>query len=235
MEDPFPQVQHEVRTAWTQLSTSTMPESERNARLDALDQDVRDLRAALDIARAEPTRFRLSFRDISERSTFVDEMTRAISAARKKQQQQKQQDAKKTSLTSLLVSDHSHGDSRSHTHGDRRNANPQSEIRDANNAFVNEELSAQAVAIRMQDDDLDDLASAVQRIGDLGRDMHAELEEQGALLEDLGGRFDGTVSRLKAIRHRVDRVMEQTGRRNFCTIIWLSITFFVLTVLVVIT
>lgn len=101
--------------------------------------------------------------------------------------------------------------------------------------YIEDELGLQTMQMREQDERLDDLSSAVQRIGHLGRDMHDELEQQGQLLDDLDNRFDGTLSRLKAIRQRVDRVIEQTGRKQFCTIVWLSITFLILTILIVVT
>lgn len=225
LDDPFPQVQQEVRAAWALLSKETLTEAERVSRLEALDQDVRDLQMALDIARAEPERFRLSPADLSTRAAFVNDMGRAISAARARLLITNKDTNSNTKLNKKMYGNENGKDNMNMNEADRL----------ANDAFVDDELRAQSLALREQDEGLDELASAVQRIGHLGRDMHAELEEQGELLQDIGGRFDGTLSRMKAVRLRVDRVIQHTGRKQFCTIIWLSITFLILTVLVVMT
>lgn len=198
-EDPFHQVQREVQDKWRALNTgpvsARLSAAERAQRMRALEEDVRDLESAVEMARAEPGRFRISAAELERRGRFVRDMRGALARA---------------------------GD------GDDEDAR-------ARVAAAADHTALQVEAVRQQDEDLDHLSTAVQRIGALGRDMHNELEEQGELLQDLGGHFDGTLSRMKAVHARVHAVMERTGRKQFCTILWLSVIFFVLTVLVVVT
>lgn len=56
---------------------------------------------------------------------------------------------------------------------------------------------------------LDELASAVKRIGTLGRSMHEELEQWGELLGDLDERLGGTFRRLKSVTDRIDFFMKK--------------------------
>lgn len=213
-EDPFPQVRQEVQASWTSLRSERLPKHEQMARLDALDSDVHDLEVAIEITRSEPTRFQISASELADRTVFVGELKRALASYR---ETIGQRGAQRGAL------------------GTRMQDGVADETHRANESFVNDQMRLQTDVLAEQDEHLDELSNAVQRIGNLGRDMHVELEQQGDLLDDLGGRFDGTVSRMKAVRQRVEVVMERTGRRECCTMLWLSVTFLVLTLLVVLT
>lgn len=67
---------------------------------------------------------------------------------------------------------------------------------------VDEQLT-QTRLLERQNKDFDKLAAAVKRIETLRRDMHVGLEQQGDLLGDLRGRFDGTNGRLQLF-HKYD-------------------------------
>lgn len=194
LEDPFPAVQKEVSASFRELQSirSRLSEAELNERLKVIEDDVSDLRRALDIAKQDPRRYNLSEEEIQRRSDFLNDISRHVQSF--------------SSPSTNTVKDE----------------------------YIDGHLQQQQLQLQTQDEHLDDLANAVQRIGVLGRDMHNELEQQGEMLDDLGGRFDTTMHRLKAIRQRVEVVMEQTGRRQFCTIVWLCITFLILTILIVI-
>lgn len=215
-EDPFPQVAHEVRTAYTMLagpSGDSLSDEAFKQRVRMLEQDVTDLNTTIDIVREDPARFGMTVNELSQRASFISEMQMALKTLRTKR-----------GVKSANWGEYHNMESRSGQQGTQRGDN-----------FVDDEQLTQTRLLERQDEDLDELASAVKRIGALGRDMHVELEQQGELLDDLGGRFDGTIGRLKSVRDRIDVVMEQTGRRQFCTIVWLTITFLVLTFLVVLT
>lgn len=210
LEDPFPQVQQEVRTRVIELqrglaigggsSRESQPISvqERKRQITHVEQDVNDLRMALDIARTEPERFRLTTEQLNERARFIDDMARSLQTLRHNITTNNQSTTRAPSSTNI-------------------------------------ELRNQEMMLQEQDEELDDLANAVERIGNLGRDMHEELQSQGQMLDDLGGRFDTTLSRMKAVRQRVENFMQQTGRSHFCTIVWLLVAFIATTILIVVT
>lgn len=116
-----------------------------------------------------------------------------------------------------------------------RNQSDQNETWQPNDSFVDPEQQQQELIMQNQDAHLGELASAVERIGVLGRDMHQELEEQGQILDEFGDEFDETTSRIRNVQQRLDRFIAETGPRQFCMIVVLSITFVILTVLVVVT
>lgn len=217
-EDPFPQVAREVQATHTYLagpSGDMLSDQQFSHRVSLLEQDISDLNATIQIVREDPSRFGMTSEELSARASFISEMRGAVTTLRKKRALRSGR-----RLNEVMAPHQGKND------GFRGVPNEN---------FADGEQTTQTQLLQRQDEDLDALASAVKRIGNLGRDMHVELEQQGELLEDLGGRFDGTIGRLKAIRNRVDVVMEQTGRRQFCTIVWLSVTFLVLTLLVVLT
>lgn len=116
-----------------------------------------------------------------------------------------------------------------------RNQPHQNEAWQPNDPFVDHEQQQQELIMQSQDTQLGELASAVERIGVLGRDMHQELEEQGQILDEFGDEFDETTSRMRNVQQKLDRFIAETGPRQFCIIVVLSITFVILTVLVVLT
>lgn len=214
-EDPFPQVAYEVRTAYAILagpSGDSLSDEAFKQRVRTLEQDVTDLNTTIDIVREDPVRFGMTINELSQRASFISEMQMSLKNLRTKR-------GISANWDEYQNIEHRSGQSGIQHEDD----------------FVDDEQLTQTRLLERQDEDLDELASAVRRIGDLGRDMHVELEQQGELLDDLGGRFDGTIGRLKSIRDRIDVVMEQTGRRQFCTIVWLTLTFLILTLLVVLT
>lgn len=116
-----------------------------------------------------------------------------------------------------------------------RNQLDQDEAWQPNDPFMDHEQQQQELIMQNQDAQLGELASAVERIGVLGRDMHQELEEQGQILDEFGDEFDETTSRMRNVQQKLDRFIAETGPRQFCIIVVLSITFVILTVLVVLT
>lgn len=234
-DDPFPLVQRDVRAAWAALSAHPPPPpSERAARLSALQADLADLSTAVDIARADPARFGLTASDLSARSAFVSDMRRAISAYTATPAA-----AAAASTKAALFANHtSHNSTTTTITTNNNNQNTSNTTRtagDANDGFVADQMRRQTDTLAEQDGHLDELATAVRRIGALGRDMHVELEAQGDMLDGLADGMDGTMSRYKRVRERLDAFVEMAGPRNFCTIVWLSVAFLVLTVLVVLT
>ncbi|KAI0562543.1 Syntaxin 6 [Gracilaria domingensis] len=207
-EDPFPIVQEEVRAAWASLSKdlSHISETQYQARVQTLECDVKDLSDAVQIAKQDRQRFGLSEHEIASRQHFVTDMQRNILALRKRAE------IAPSNATSRA-----------------------DEIRRANDSFIGSELRQQEMLMEHQDVQLGELASAVERIGIMGRDMHQELEEQGQMLDDLGDEMVDARSRMKSVHRKLNKFIEETGPRNFCTIVGLCITFIVLTILVVTT
>ncbi len=87
-----------------------------------------------------------------------------------------------------------------------------------NKDFARAESEVQMQLVREQDEQLDELAIAVERIGVMGKEMHTELGQQGSMLEELEDDFDNTRGRMGEVQRRLNRFVEETGRGQLCTI-----------------
>lgn len=230
-EDPFQSVQKEVQESWdaifaefqrwaktsAQDAVSALPAREAlENKLHTLDWDISDLQEAVRIAREDPTKFRLTPSQLSSRENFVLQMTQNVHQ-----------------LQATLAASGGNDDLNREVLLSGVAENPrQVEAREANENFINDEMQHQELIMEQQDEDLDHLASAVERIGLMGHEMHQEFAEQGLLLDGLGDDMDNTRTRMSAVREKLDRFIADAGPKQFCTIVGLSITLLVLTVLV---
>lgn len=230
-EDPFNSVQKEVQTTWDVISDEYQAliagdkdsdgEVLRN-KLHTLEWDIQDLEETVRIAKENPAKFKLSPSQVSIRERFVSEMA---------------QKAQRMHAT-LAASSNPHAQGRA-SGADREvllelgtQTAEQKEARGANDDFIHNEVQQQERIMEQQDEDLDHLASAVERIGLMGHEMHEELAEHGQLLDGLADDMDNTRSRMANVRERLDRFIAETGPKQFCTIVGLSVTLLILTFLV---
>lgn len=205
-DDPFSAVQHDVQTAWASLSSS-LPHLPPIELAKRLTHLETDI-ADLSEAIAVTRQNRTRFNITDHELTQRENF---VSDMRRNIQSLR---LKTTSATNLQM---------------------RKDVEKANDSFVNDEMRQQEIILDEQDGHLEELASAVERIGVMGRDMHSELEDQGQMLDDMGDEFEGTRHRMRRVHEKLDRFIEETGPKQFCTIVTLVITFFVLTFLVVTT
>lgn len=101
--------------------------------------------------------------------------------------------------------------------------------------FKHDEAELQMQIVRQQDEQLDELALTVERIGEMGKGINEELEEQGEMLDELGNDFDNTQFRMREVHRRLAVFAAETGRGQLCTIAALAALFLVLLFLLVTT
>ena len=72
----------------------------------------------------------------------------------------------------------------------------------------------------------------VTRIGQVGLQIHEELEQQGGMLDELD--IEGTSTRLQAAQKKIDHMLRKAGLKGqFCIIIFLIAVLVVLLVLII--
>lgn len=95
------------------------------------------------------------------------------------------------------------------------------------------ESDRQALILKEQDEDLDDLSATVERLGDVGLSIHEELAVQGHLMDELGNDMDSTGNRLDVVQKRIATVLKKAGwKGQVFTIIFLVVLLLILTLLV---
>ena len=82
---------------------------------------------------------------------------------------------------------------------------------------------------RQQDTELDELGQHVQRIGQVGLQIHDELEAQGTMLDDLHEDVEGTQTRLQQAQKKMAHVLKKAGLRGqLCIIVFLIVLLVIL-------
>ncbi|KAK9802065.1 hypothetical protein WJX73_009954 [Symbiochloris irregularis] len=170
---------------------------------------LNEVRKSVDVAEANPQRFRLTQQEIASRRKWVqatqqqgEEAIRALHAP-----EQATRSMDNGSATDRL--------SRAQNH--------------ENDQHIADEQEQQQMLIRQQDDSLDLLGQGVNRIGQMGLQMRDELSLQDRMLEDLDTDMEGTHSRLQAAQKKVDHLLRKAGLKGqFCIIAFLIVVLIIL-------
>lgn len=247
-DDPFLALQAEVTSASASLEHSFTTwmvsgagaadyEATRSTLLQqasAIEWDLQELSEAVEATKEEPERFSLSIDEVRRRERFV---------AAKQRELNRMRDATASAEPGYTAVELGAGNvqGKSEREGLFGAANAEEMERDResaqriNEAFMNGEREQQEMIVRKQDEDLEELSTAVERIGLLGQEMHNELNEHGEMLDDLEENFDRTRSRMGTVQNKLNKFIEETGRGQFCTIVGLVFLFITLTFLLVTT
>lgn len=102
--------------------------------------------------------------------------------------------------------------------------------------FVVDQRRAQQIERQKQDENLDELHSAVKRLGDMSLNISSELDTQNKMLDDLSDDTDKADHALKAVTRQTQELIKQSGgMKNFIVIIVLILILLLLTYLVIMT
>ncbi|TYZ64852.1 hypothetical protein PybrP1_008156 [[Pythium] brassicae (nom. inval.)] len=107
---------------------------------------------------------------------------------------------------------------------------------DGDDDYVARERAQQQVERQKQDESLDELHTAVKRLGDMSLSISTELDSQNAMLDELNEDTDKASDALQAVTKKTKELIEQSGgMRNFVVIIVLVLVLLLLTYLVIMT
>ncbi|GAB0493480.1 hypothetical protein MMPV_004762 [Pyropia vietnamensis] len=249
IDDPFHAVREDAERALSALEGAPPPPpgvSPPPAATSAA-ADIDDLRRAVDVAAAAPSRFGLSAADVGRRRAVVDGLAARLQAVLGGRDRgpgkggQGGEDAGGGGQESLLpLHSYSASVGRRSGSGGSGGGAPDAEALAAsaareNGRFVDAEMATQSRLVASQDAELADLSIAVERIGSLGRVMHAELGEQAALMEDLDDGLDSAGERMRGLTAKLREFAADAGPARFCWIVGLFCLFLLLTLLVFVT
>ncbi|GJQ14025.1 hypothetical protein GpartN1_g5816.t1 [Galdieria partita] len=194
--------------------------------------DLQELQKTVNVVERNPAKFNLSKSEIDSRKGFVSETMKELETIKSTLQnprtlQKLEEDRKKASGSGSLLT------KRSSVYNDERKARAARNMERLNDQYIQDEATRQEDLIEQQDSNLDELASAVVRIGNMGKEIHEELNEHNRMLEEVEGRFDSMQGRLQLLQGRISHLVRETGRGQFCLIIGLFFLFIILTMLVI--
>ncbi|CEG35560.1 syp61_arath ame: full=syntaxin-61 short= 61 ame: full=osmotic stress-sensitive mutant 1 [Plasmopara halstedii] len=102
--------------------------------------------------------------------------------------------------------------------------------------FVADQRRTQQIERQKQDENLDELHSAVKRLGDMSLNISTELDTQNKMLDDLSDDTDKAKHALEAVTKQTQELIKQSGgMKNFIVIIVLVLILLLLTYLVIMT
>jgi len=84
-----------------------------------------------------------------------------------------------------------------------------SAVASQNDSYLDSQADQQALLVRRQDEDLEDLGQTVARLGQVGLTIGEELDAQSKMLEELEDDVDGTSSRLTAAQRKLAQVIKR--------------------------
>mmetsp|Transcript_13880 Transcript_13880/g.50559 ORF Transcript_13880/g.50559 Transcript_13880/m.50559 type:complete len:131 (+) Transcript_13880:703-1095(+) len=105
-------------------------------------------------------------------------------------------------------------------------------VKEVNDDFIGDQEEQQAMMLQRQDSSLEELGSHVLRLGDLGRSIGEELEQQNTMIEELEDDIDHTQGSLAAAKKKVTDLLQKNGKCQIASMIVLGGILLVLVILV---
>ncbi|XP_038995744.1 syntaxin-61-like [Hibiscus syriacus] len=99
--------------------------------------------------------------------------------------------------------------------------------------FIASESDRQTLLIKQQEEELEDLRSSVQRIGDVGLTIHKELFAQENILDGLGTEMDSRKNQLDFVQRKMAIIMNKAGAKGQIMIIIFLLVLFILVFFIV--
>lgn len=229
-QDPFYLVKEEVQGSvnnvqknfrkWEQLLAGSIDGSQvgKDIVVDcaSIDWQVDELDKAIAVAERDPSRYGLDSAEIAQRKRWTG-LTRNQISAIKKSVQAAQSNGPATRVEMMRM-----------PMNPSRNSAPSHD-----EDFYASESDKQALLMKEQDQDLDELSASVEILGGVGLTIHDELISQDRIIDGIGQEMDNTANRLEFVQKKVALVIKKAGAKGqIMMIIFLVILLLVLILLV---
>ncbi|KAH7429858.1 hypothetical protein KP509_09G068800 [Ceratopteris richardii] len=240
-QDPFYLVKEEVQSLvdsvqksfkrWEQLS-GTLEGSQLGkdivADCTSIEWQVDELDKAIAVSERDPARYGLDSIEISQRKRWTG-LARSQISTIKKLVQDSQSNGAGTRVEMMRMPMNPSSQKVNFTPSSQKgNLTP-----DDDDEFYAAESDRQALLMKEQDQDLDELSASVERLGDVGLTIHDELISQDRIIDDLGREMDNTANRLDFVQKKVAHVIKRAGAKGqIMMIVFLVILLLVLILLV---
>lgn len=177
---------------------------------------VEELSRAVDVSERDPSRFRLDMNEVKKRRDWVENAK--LKLVKVKREIDNDYPGKHTSGIN------NNGNNSSYNN----NSLTDTSVNNNDNDFEMEH-SNQRLLMKEQDDDLEDISTSLQKLGQYGLQIGEELKNQEYLLSELDEDVITTQARLDAVRKKMAQVFKK-ARSNYqlCLILFLTILLMVL-------
>ncbi|MCO5564249.1 hypothetical protein L7F22_017907 [Adiantum nelumboides] len=231
-QDPFYLVKEEVQglvnsvqksfKKWEQLLPGSLegPQLGKDIVTDcaSIDWQVDELDKAIAVAERDPARYGLDSTEIAQRKRWTGLTRNQIGAIKKTVQDAQRNGPARVEMMRMPLNASSQKVNLATSHDEDVYAS---------------ESDRQALLMKEQDQDLDELSASVERLGDVGLTIHDELISQDRIIGDIDREMDNTTNRLDFVQKKVAHVIKRAGARGqIMMIIFLVILLLVLILLV---
>jgi hypothetical protein len=217
--------------------------------LSTADLDLNDLQETITIVEAQRERFHISDHELESRRAFVRTTTALIATTREEIGRLDVAGASSSSSVpppasagvapaqDLGPDNESEGllsgDSKASKQSKAAKASRrQQEIAAANDEAVSQFGAQQQLQLEAQDEVLDDLHGAVQRVKSMAGQMNEELAQQNRMIGSLEEQMDHVSSTMGSLKRKMTEMAKSKDRGKYCAILWLSLLLFLLIMLV---
>jgi len=189
-----------------------------------LNIDLNDLSQTIAIVSANRARFAaIDDKELDARKKFVNDMKALVS------------DCEET-LASVRTKSKLERDQRDHLfaaeNAERRTAKQKEVERDASD-FLDGRQQAQVDVQKQQDAVLDDMSSALDRLGAMSSDIHTELKVHDTMLTEMDDDMTATQTTMNKVLRKVDKLLGQSDTGRLCCIFFLFICVIILIIMLI--
>jgi chromosome segregation ATPase len=179
--------------------------------VDQVEQDVKDLGAAIDIAARDPARYRCDAQELSQRRSFVSSTERALQDCRGELARAVEQERARV---------------RAEQEAQESDKRARAEAR--NSRFIDSERATQEQAFAHQDNELHELTKCTERLNEKALVINNELEDQKLLLEQLDQDIDRQAEKMNFVMKHMAKVLKTSDTKQLYLIMVLTVIFVIL-------
>jgi len=184
------------------------------------DKQVKDLKGTVDMAYRNRDKFQhISDSELMSRRTFVEEMSAEISEIR-------------TAMDAVAVRRKIEDDEYKRTAQDE-SLGAVTSIEKSNTSFVRGQQQVTREIISQQDEQLDTLGNAVDRLGNMGRSINDELKTQNRMLDELDRDLDDAGEKMNFVMAKLSTLLKTKDSCQIWTIVILSVILIVIVALTI--
>lgn len=190
------------------------------------EKDLKGLVGAIDMIRKNRQKFtNVKDSELTSRTMFVDESQGALNKVKA--------DMDSVSVRQKMEADEKLNRSRQAGAGDDATSQLRREIHTDNSRFVNNQRATTQQTINQQDESLDGLGRAVDRLGEIGRNINQEVKEQNVLLDHLDREVDESTEKMNVVQEALGKLLKTKDGCQIWTIVILGVILILLVCLVI--
>lgn len=189
--------------------------------LRAAESQLKDLGLTVDyVERDRATFSHIDDRELEDRKTFIDETRAKLARAREAATGEK---ARRKMMA----------DEKAHIAATQGSYGAKTEVEMQNTDYIHGQQARTRKAMEEQDENIEQLDGAVDRIHNMAHEIHGELKTQSRLINDLEADLDETTEKMNFVMGKLAKLLKTKDTCQLWTILILTVILVILILLVV--